>query len=96
MPIEDFWPAVIDCLGLGIGPPGILEGLSVRTHAGGVSLSLPTTENVELTLMDASGKAVLRRRWNGEALWIGDLSNGAYLLELVQGDQRSARKLYIP
>ena len=64
--------------------------------AGGVSIFLPTLESVGLSLMDAAGKAVLRRLWNGEALWIANLPTGAYLLRLDMGGQRASRKLFVP
>jgi hypothetical protein len=96
MPVNEFWAAVSACVALGIPSPGVLEQLSVRTPSGGVWLALPTGENVDLRLLDAMGKALLRRRWNGEALWIGDLAGGAFLLEVVKNGQRGALKLLIP
>lgn len=96
LPLDDFWPAVSACVALGIPVVGALEELSVRTMNGGVLIALPGRHNVDLKLVDAGGRAVLHRRWNGEPLWIGDLAGGVFLLELVKDGQRAVRKVNVP
>lgn len=96
MPIEEFWPAVSACGAVGIKGVEHPAGLSVRTTSDGVWLALLDPEQTELQVTDALGKAVLRRRWNGEALWLGDLATGVFFVQVERAGRRLTRSLYKP
>ncbi len=62
----------------------------MRTTSDGVWLALLDPEQTELQVTDALGKAVLRRHWNGEALWLGDLAMGAFFVQVERAGRRGA------
>lgn len=96
MPLSEFWAAVMGCGAVGIAPMVGPAEPSVRTLNEGISISLPTPEPVVLQLTDAIGKVVLRRRWNGEPLWVGDLATGVFTATVENTRGRAARSVFVP
>ncbi len=96
LPLEEFWPAVMACGAVGVEGVEQPTGLSVRTTSDGVWLSLLNPEQVELQVTDALGKAVLRRRWNGEPIWLGDLATGVFFVQVERAGHRVTCTVYKP
>lgn len=95
VPIGEFWPTISACMATGVESLVEPAFLLVRTTTEAVQLQLANPAEVRLTLIDAQGRAVLDRVWNGELLTLARFAPGAYIAQVAVADQRRTRRFIV-
>ncbi len=95
VPIGEFWPTISACMNTGVESLQEPAFLLVWTTNDGVQLQLAVPAEVRLTLIDAQGRAVLDRQWNGEFLTLARFAPGAYTAQVAMADQRRTRTFIV-
>lgn len=94
-PLGEFWPTITACMNTGVESLQEPAFLLVRTTTEGAQLQLAESAEVRLTIIDAQGKAVLDRLWNGEPLTLAYFAPGAYTAQVAVADQRRTRSFIV-
>jgi hypothetical protein len=96
MPVSEFEQAIMSCsLGTGIKEEAA-EQLVVRYAAGVPQLELPgCSGQVQMNVLDAQGRAVIARNWDGTPLALQGLASGAYVADVRNNGSRWVRKVVV-
>lgn len=90
MSLQDFDAMVTSCtLGVGVEEPVEEENalVVIYTMDGPVLRSALPLGNAQLSIVDAAGRVVLSRGWNGEPMTLGLAAAGVYAVRVRDGEQ---------
>lgn len=97
MSLDEFEQVVTGCaIGTGV-PEHAAEAFRVCYNNGSPIVDLVGAPgDARLRIMDAQGRVLLDRRWNGSPLPIAGGAPGAYLVEVRAYGQRSVKRVFVP
>ncbi len=95
MTMGQFELLVTGCLSTGIEETGGMDPMVVRQGPNGTSITMATSERVELRVSDAAGRSCIVRDWDGSPLSLGDLPTGMYAVTVKEGGKRWVRKVVV-
>ena len=83
------------CLITGVAESDAGNSLIVRDGDDGIWLSLTTPVRAQLAVTDASGRACIRREWDGSPVQLGTMPAGAYVVQVRAGERMWNRNVII-
>lgn len=95
VPIEDFATLVHGCLVTGVTENEDVNSLIVRDGDDGIWLSLALPLRAQLAVTDATGRACIRREWDGSPMQLEHMHSGAYVVQVRAGERVWSRNVIL-
>ncbi len=94
--LQGFADLINGCLSTGVQVVAAYDAIQVRYVDGTPVLSCADiAQGADLLIMDAQGRAVLRRRWNGLPLSFDNALPGVYIAQVYAGGRKWVRKMVV-
>jgi len=93
VPIDQFVAFVAGCLTTTVAEGAGEDPLIVRADGGALWLSMITRQRAQLSIVDALGRDLISRDWDGSPVQFSGMAPGAYLVLVDVGERRWGRKV---
>jgi hypothetical protein len=94
--LQEFSDLVNGCLSTGVQEVAAIGSIDLRYVDGNPVISCADIANgADLLIMDAQGRAVLRRRWNGMPLPFESAVLGVYIAQVLSCERKWVRKMVV-
>ena len=95
MSMGQFALLVTGCLSTGIEETGGMDPMVVSQGPNGTSITMATSERVQLRVSDAAGRTCIVRDWDGSPLSLDDLPTGIYFAAVHSNLGTIRRKVFV-